>query len=182
MAELHGYLAVLRLQCAALEAFLRAAVVGPRSLVVMDIDETCLMNLAYVCDDLLGACMQYDGRYPVHTGLTPLLREVAGVFEVLRERGIAYAFVTARRDSIRALTENNLELEGLGGYVALHTRPDDDDGCVARFKQACRARLARTHDILCCVGDQVSDVSGAHTGVPFLLFNPFYVSGVSGGF
>lgn len=170
------YFAVLRQQFWALEAFLRGVDVGPRSLVVLDIDETCLLNLAYVRPDLQGACERYDDRYPLHTNLNPAIRESLGVFRVLRDRGIPFAFVTARRTDILALTEHNLREEGLGDYAALHTRPDDHQGPVAEYKQACRARLAESHDILCCVGDQLGDLSGAHVGVPFLLSNPFYVA------
>lgn len=168
-----AYAQVVRRQFCAIAHFLNAAPLKPTDVVVLDIDEVCLQNLMYTNNQCFAGA--FKDRFS--TGITPFLVESTPMFRALRRRGIPFAFVTGRKDAIRTLTEENLLAAGLGGYAELFTCPDAHTGPVAEFKSRCRRVLVdRGHTILCCVGDQLSDLSGPHAGVPFLVFNPFYVT------
>ena len=132
-----------------------------RPVAVLDIDETCLDNRSHV----LGLAQ----------GPNSMIPESAMLFDALRDRDIPYAFVTGRRDDDRTDTIENLRAVGLGEYVALYTMPEDSRD-IASYKEACRRDLETTHglSVVCTVGDQVTDVAGTCTGIPFLLFNPWY--------
>ena len=44
------------------------------------------------------------------------------------------------------------------------------------FKEQCRIEIVEKHNynIICCIGDQISDITGKYTGISFLIYNPFY--------
>jgi hypothetical protein len=114
---------------------------------------------------------------------TPIIPSVAleDVFDFLHTRAIPYVFITGRAEYLRSHTKRNLGLCGLNGYKRLYMMPNHGHGSanaspdnVAAFKERCRARLAEEYTVRLTVGDQRTDLSGAHTGIPLLIFNPFY--------
>lgn len=174
------YARILRLQYEALEVFLSASAWDVRDIVVLDIDETVVCDLPWID-------ATYESELTVHdqamfnktTNLNPWLLESRRVVDLLHSRDLAYAFVTGRKESLRALTEKNLALLGMDRYTHLYMCPNElatpTSASVAAFKERCRLDLERQgYRVICSVGDQVSDVAGSGAGHPFLLFNPFY--------
>lgn len=170
------YRCILDAQFKVVAAYLDNITFGSRDLVVFDIDEVCLLSLMHAAPEYESEYDRYRGSaYGFDTGMAPPIEECMQVFRVLARRGVGYAFVTGRRERIRAETRDNLRLAGLGDYVALYMCPSDYRGSVASFKALCREDLVSAgYTIVACVGDQPGDLHGPHAGMPFLIFNPFY--------
>lgn len=173
------YFDILDKQFHAIAQYLEALPVNESDIVVFDIDEVCLVNLMYTNHPrFLDLYEQYDTtKFNSENGLSPLVAQCEQVFDVLAKKRMRYAFVTGRRHRIRQLTIDNLAAVGLSGYDYLYTCPDDFGESMVAFKTACRKDIAsKGNTVVCCIGDQVSDITGDHVGIPFLMFNPFYVT------
>lgn len=141
---------------------------SPGELVVLDIDETCLSNVRYVLekqssehDDVIPACLQ--------------------LFEAMRHAGLKYAFVSGRREKLRRETIRDLHRAGFDAYEDVYLCPDEYSGDMWKYKSDARRDLHRRgYVIAATIGDQISDLMGEHTGLPFLLYNPYYRANARG--
>jgi histidinol phosphatase-like enzyme len=116
-----------------------------------------------------------DEIYNYTTGLIPINKECRLVFEFIHQNNIKYAFITGRRDYIRDITIENLNLVNLNHYSYLFTCPNDYIDEMKKFKEMCRKTLTQERlNIVYTIGDQLSDISGSNNGIPILLYNPFY--------
>jgi HAD superfamily, subfamily IIIB (Acid phosphatase) len=157
--------------------------------VILDIDETSLSNwknldlndFGFIPD---GSC-SLQARHAcgfsawIQRAEASRIAPTLEFFNAVRDRQIAVFFVTGRRDSQRGATIRNLKREGFRNWSGLMTRPDDDQGPIAKFKAAQRARIESDdkkwgYKIIANIGDQKSDLEGDPTGCPFKLPNPFY--------
>jgi len=177
--------------------------------VVLDADETVLLNLGYEYHEARSG-MPYNqqvwNRWE-RTGadrVSPVPGAVDAL-RALRQAGITIVFNTNRQASQAAATEAALAFAGVGPArhgETLFMSGDDDSGS---RKDARRARIAERYCVLALAGDQLGDFSdlfGASTlSIPerrrlaaagamaqrwgngwFLLPNPVYGSGVRGSF
>jgi len=65
----------------------------------------------------------------------------------------------------------------LNKYTYLFTCPNDYVGSMVEFKEKCREKVTKDgYSIIYCIGDQISDMSGKYIGLPFLIYNPFYIT------
>jgi predicted secreted acid phosphatase len=153
------YRQVLDHQFRAIACAVRA--MPPGRLVVLDIDETCLDNVQHV-----------RGHPATHNDIIPECRQM---FEAMRRAELKYAFVSGRRERLRAETLRDLKRAGLGDHEAVYLCPDDFTGDMWQFKAGARRDLENQgYAIAATIGDQISDITGGHTGVIFLLHNPHY--------
>lgn len=170
------YFEILKQQYDILLQFLTITNFKENDLIVFDIDEVCLSNLMYINNfSYTHLYNNYDTFiYNFKNGLTPIIKECIPVFDFLHSKNIKYAFITGRRDYIRLLTEKNLKLVQLDKYIKLYTCPNNFKQPIKFYKTQCRQELSNNYNIIACIGDQISDLEGHYTGLPYLIFNPFY--------
>lgn len=151
---------------------LKSTTFTENDMIIFDIDEVCLCNLMNYGLDVKEFG---NDKYNVFNGMIPLNIQCKQLFEFMHSNNIKYSFITSRRDFMRELTIKNLELENIDNYSYLFTCPDNYVGKISDFKETCRKTLVdEGWNIVFTIGDQVSDISGKYTGIPFLIYNPFY--------
>lgn len=152
--------------------FLKNIQIKDNDIIVFDIDEVCLNNLMY------NGVYIYDFEndiYNFKNGLIPLNTHCSNLFDYIHENNIKYSFVTGRKDYIRNITIENLNLVKLNKYIDLYTCFNKYIGDISIYKQKCKKDIInKGYNIICCVGDQISDINGINFGIQFLIFNPFY--------
>lgn len=127
-------------------------------------------------------------------GDAPALAPTLALYQAVLDAGFSVAFITGRRDgdASRAATAANLEAAGYGVacgdddatpppstapcYHSLTMRPPSDQAPVSVYKAAARGALeAAGLTIVASLGDQFSDLAGAHpAAASFKLPNPVY--------
>lgn len=167
------YKNILKTQFADILSYIKNINFNENDIIIFDIDEVCLCNLMY--HNLDYKEFNFDNNeYNCENGLIPLNTQCKKLFNYIHKNKIKYSFITGRRDYIRDITIDNLELVKLNKYNEIYTCPNDYIGDIQDFKEKCRKNISKKQNIVCCVGDQLSDISGQCTGIPFLIFNPFY--------
>ena len=176
---------------------------GHSAAIVLDIDETSLSNwtriyrdhFAYIAD---GDCAPNDDSKSCgdfawqRSGRAPAIGPTLNLYKSARCIGVQQPckpidvfFVTGRRESWapidnkspRQWTRDNLLAAGYTDVLDDHLflRSDHDAG-VADYKSGARAAIEKMFHvtIIANIGDQQSDLAGAHADRPFKLPNPFY--------
>lgn len=178
--------------------------------VVLDIDETALLNLGYEASDAQrqGAYDEQRWERWEQTGADKV-SAVPGAVEALqaaRREGVTVIFNSNRLAANAAQTEAALDGAGLG--PAEHGKTlwlRGDDGTTSSAKDARRWQIAERYCVIALVGDQLGDFSdlfnakelgpvtrrnaASETMIAplwgagwFMLPNPVYGSGLKGGF
>jgi len=170
-----------------IERRMKQSVIKPA--IVLDIDETSLSNWPNLKADDFGFFVDVDcksGELPcgfnnwIMKGAAPAIQPTLEFFNYLVSENIPVFFITGRRDSQRAKTEENLASATFKGWARLVTRRDDDHAdSIVPFKSGEREKIKNEgYTILASIGDQKSDLegnaSGAHFECGFKLPNPFY--------
>lgn len=150
---------------------LRKEPLSGRPALVLDIDETSLSNYADLSArnfDVSALALSAVGGHGV------ALRPTLQLYRYARAHGVAVFFVTGRPSAIESITTSNLRHAGFSrGWTALYEKPVSAG--TERFKSSTRAAIERRgYDILANVGDQQSDLDGAHADRDFKLPDPFY--------
>jgi predicted secreted acid phosphatase len=152
--------------------------------VVLDIDETSLSNWANIdaddfgfipggaCDTLPKGPCGFNAW--VALGAADAIKPALDLFNAAKAKKVAVLFVTARKESQRAVTEKNLHSAGYDGWAKLVLLPDGDTRSSQTYKTAARATLAKDYTIIANIGDQTSDLAGGSAECTFKLPNPFY--------
>ena len=183
---------------------------GARPLaVVLDVDETALLNLGYEYDDSSKA-RRYDsdrfGRWE-QSGIDKVLPVPGAVtaLRAMRDAGVTVIFNTNRSAENARFSEKTIALTGLGPARHGETLFLKGDAGGASGKDGRRALIAQRYCVVAMAGDQFGDFSDllnaktlsiqdrrrAATGGIFaslwgngwfLLPNPVYGPGVRGGF
>lgn len=144
--------------------------------VIFDIDEVCLCNLMYHGIEMPVPTFNNE-IYNYDNGIIPVNKACKKLFDFMHKNNIQYSFITGRRDYIRQVTIDNLKLEGLDNYKYLFTCPNDYVGNIQLYKENCRKEIVeKGYNIVCSIGDQISDIYGKNIGLPILIFNPFYIT------
>lgn len=180
---------------------------GQRPAVVLDIDETALMNLGYEADD-----SQRGGPYDQNrwdrweqTGLTAV-EPVPGALDAIRtarRAGVVVIFNSNRSAASADATSSALAIAGLGPAVYGDTLWLKGDGGSGSGKDSRRWAISARYCVIAMVGDQLGDFSDLFnaagmtpaqrrqaTGLPlvrmlwghgwFVLPNPVYGTGLKG--
>lgn len=152
--------------------FIKSIDIKDNDIIIFDIDEVCLNNLMY--NDINSVDFE-NGLYNFKNGLIPLNASCKPLFNYIHSNHIKYSFITGRKDYIRQITIENLDLVNLNKYIDLYTCINDYTGDINIYKEECKKdTINKGYNIICCIGDQISDISGTNYGIPFLIFNPFY--------
>jgi hypothetical protein len=149
--------------------------VGVAAIAVLDVDDTALSS--YGCLKAAGFDRAREGGACAWDAALPAIPQTLGLYRLARRRGVTVFFITGRRERWRRPTLRNLRLKGYTGRRRLIMRPDRErPGEHAGYKVRARRDLERRgHRIAVNLGDQRSDLRGAHARRAFKLPNPMYV-------
>lgn len=148
---------------------------GERLAVVFDLDETLLSNHGHMRAQNYGYVPAVWDTW-VAEARAPAIEPVAEVYRTARAHGVTVFYVTGRRVSQHAATEENLRHAGLADHAELHCKPDNYAGTTEAFKTAVRRRLTQEGWVIIAnLGDQHSDLAGGFAERTFKLPNPFYL-------
>lgn len=162
-----------------------------RPALVLDIDETALSNFSQILANDFGyirggSCVVEESselsspcgwKDWVGLGKATALSPILDLAQTAADRGVTLFFITGRRESLRAATEENLRSAGYPAWERLYMKPDDADlPSAVPYKSAKRAEIeAEGYTIILNVGDQYSDLGGGHSERALKLPNPFYM-------
>jgi hypothetical protein len=151
-------------QVQAIIAYIKTVSLPDNPCVILDVDETVVRNVETVRGE----------RHP--SAPAPPIEAMRPLEHVMRERGIAYVFVTSRTHEHDGLTKRDVETAGFGNHVGIYLsmNPMESADETARFKRQCRSVVAKKYSIVATIGDQVTDLIGEPLGQPFLIYNPYY--------
>jgi hypothetical protein len=159
-----------------------------RPAIVLDIDETSLDNWVEIHANNYGYIPEGDcdlSKPGTACGVkawdkslqATAIASTLKLFKAARERGVAVFFITGRKETERAATEDNLKRAGYAGWTQVIMEPAGGKSppSAADFKAPQRARIVmQGYTILVNVGDQPSDLAGGYAERSFLMPNPFY--------
>jgi 5'-nucleotidase (lipoprotein e(P4) family) len=177
----------------------------PRA-IVLDVDETVLLNLGYEYADAVRAAPYDPARWErwERTGAQAVMA-VPGAVEALtliRGMGVTVLFNSNRSAATAAYSRAAIEGAGLGPAVHGETLFLKGDAGVGSGKDVRRVQIATRWCVVAMVGDQLGDFSDRFIGTPaerraavqapgtierwgkgwFLLPNPVYGTGLAGGY
>ncbi|WP_241211872.1 MULTISPECIES: HAD family acid phosphatase [Sphingomonas] len=175
--------------------------------IVLDIDETVLLNLGYEADEAARGLSYDDARWrrweATGAGKVDPVPGAVEAISAARRAGVAVVYISNRTAANAPATARALEGAGLGKAVPGETLLLKEEGA-GSGKDARRAQVAETHCVVALVGDQLGDFSdlfsapgmtpaarrAAADGVQieplwgagwFMLPNPVYGTGLKGG-
>lgn len=156
---------------------------GKKRALVLDIDETSLLNdwPRLVCPDR----QAYDPvawQAWIESASAPAVGRTLELFDAARGRGLEVFFITGRHPDVMPATERNPRRAGYKGWSEIICEPLCGASpavptfpTAAAFKTAARWGLtARGYQIVLSVGDQESDLAGGYADATIRLPNPFY--------
>lgn len=146
-----------------------------KSAVVFDIDETALSN--YDLTKSIGfGYIQKMWHNSILKAELPAVKETKRFYDYLVSKNIHIIFLTGRYEEARKATKKNLIYRGYAKFDTLIVRaPSEKNIPAAEFKEAKRKILAQKgYSIIACIGDQLSDMTGANTGLKIKLPNYLY--------
>ncbi|XP_028764419.1 acid phosphatase 1-like [Neltuma alba] len=147
---------------------------------VMDVDDTCISNLAYYKDHAFG-CEAFDSaqfKQWITKAQCEAIQPMLLLFRQLLGRGFKVFLITGRDHARMAhITSLNLQRQGFIGYHRLLCRGEEHKGeSAAKYKSEMRRKIeGEGYKIWGNVGDQWSDLQGCSAGHrTFKLPNPMY--------
>ena len=146
-----------------------------KSVVIFDVDETALNN--YGLAELMGFGYVYEMNKKWNSELkAPAIPQVKELYEYLIAKGSKVIFLTGRNISEYEVTYKNLKQEGYAVFDTLITRRENEYKLTAtEFKSSKRVELIEMgYEIIGTVGDQWSDLEGAHYGIQVKIPNYLY--------
>ena len=146
-----------------------------KSVVIFDVDETALNN--YGLAELMGFGYVYEMNKKWNSELkAPAIPQVKELYEYLIAKGSKVIFLTGRNIPEYEVTYKNLKQEGYAVFDTLITRRENEYKLTAtEFKSSKRVELIEMgYEIIGTVGDQWSDLEGAHYGIQVKIPNYLY--------
>ncbi|MCH7724725.1 MAG: HAD family acid phosphatase [Bacteroidetes bacterium] len=146
-----------------------------KSVVIFDVDETALNN--YGLAELMGFGYVYEMNKKWNRELkAPAIPQVKELYEYLIAKGSKVIFLTGRNIPEYEVTYKNLKREGYAVFDTLITRRENEYKLTAtEFKSSKRVELIEMgYEIIGTVGDQWSDLEGAHYGIQVKIPNYLY--------
>ena len=142
--------------------------------VVFDIDETTLDNYENLKADKFAVVKESSVAWM--TGAkAPAIKGTKKIYDEAVSKGIYVFFITGRDKSLRAATENNLNIAGYTKYEKIVMHETTGETALV-YKTAARAALeTEGYRIILNVGEQESDILGGHSLYTLKLPNPMYI-------
>lgn len=177
----------------------------PRA-IVLDVDETVLLNLGYEYADGVNASTYDPARWArwERTGVKAVaaVPGAQAALTAIRAMGVTVLFNSNRSAETASYSQAAIEGAGLGPAVHGETLFLKGDAGAGSGKDARRALIAQRWCVVAMVGDQLGDFSDRFTGTPvqrrasaqaagvaerwghgwFMLPNPVYGTGLAGGY
>jgi acid phosphatase len=145
------------------------------STVIFDVDDTALSNYEYTKQ------IGFGYSHPVwiewiNSGKATAIPEVKNFYNWLISKNIKVIFITGRDVETYAATRKNLWEQGYTKFDTLIVRSDGERKLpAAEYKSMKREELAsKGYNIIACVGDQASDLTGKYVGIKIKLPNYLY--------
>jgi len=147
-----------------------------RSVVVFDIDETALSNYNMTKEIGFGFIPKLWDEWQ-QKGTAPAISQTKRFYDYLISRKIDVIFLTGREDFARESTRRNLVEKGYSKFDTLIVRTQSENKISAAiFKSIKREELTKNgYEIIACIGDQWSDLTGGNTGYKIKLPNYLYI-------
>lgn len=144
--------------------------------IVFDVDETILSNYNYIKSIDFGYEKDLWDVYLEESNAEPIDKTVK-LYEKALESGLSVVFLTARNSESCKDTYDNLVNSGITEFDTLICKGPEFQNSHSHFKETERKRLVeKGYDIVMCVGDQETDLTGENTGVKIKLPNKLYVT------
>lgn len=146
--------------------------------VIFDIDDSVLSTYPHQKETEFGYIQDIFHNW-VLKGDAPMVHGTKRLYDFLLSHGYKVIFLTGRFESERQATIKNLRANGFVGYKKLITRNcENRQEKASVYKPAQREKLINEgYTIVGSVGDQWSDMVGAHIGHAVKLPNYFYTIG-----
>ncbi len=144
--------------------------------VVFDIDDTLLTTYPEMESRSFGTLPSLDLEFLLNNHL-PAIPQTRDFYKYLVEhKKIGVILLSERQAALRHMTVENLKQQGFHGYERLILREKDEpSGSCVDFKSGWRSRIvAEGKNIICCVGDQQSDLCGGNAGLQVKIPNYMY--------
>lgn len=140
---------------------------GKQPLAIFDIDETTLSPYFFVKARIIERTKQGipddEDIHPTPEQFTSL-QPIKRLYDFFIEQGIAVAFITARDESRRGTTTQDLLHHGFATYAALITMPSWFKLSGGLYKELARTSLAKKYEIIMNVDDGHPNLQGEHVG------------------
>lgn len=158
------------------EAWIEKTSATERAALVLDIDETAITNWDYYKKLSFGFDYPSFHTFCLETR-AQALEPTHTLYEHARQRNVNVFFVTGRRETMHAITIDDLHEAGYPVWNDLMMAPAGyHERSISTFKTACRKRITEMgYHIIANVGDQESDLAGGHAEKTFKIPNPFYL-------
>jgi acid phosphatase len=147
-----------------------------KSAVVFDIDETALSNYEHSKKLGFGYVPKLYIEY-LKTGSATAIKETKSFYDFLVSKKIHIIFLSGREEEYLSITKRNLLDQGYSTFDTLIIRQDNERTIpAAEYKTIKRKELTKNgYDIIACIGDQWSDLTGGDTGYKIKLPNYLYL-------
>lgn len=149
---------------------------GEKLAVVFDIDETALSNYPeMLADDFGYQAKDFDNW--IKLAEAPAIPSTLRLYHEAQRLGIAVFFITGRKESQRAATEQNLRSQGYTGWQGLTLRAvgQEKEPTIQYKSQARSAVVKAGYTLVLNIGDQFSDLKGEPSAeLSVKLPNPYY--------
>ena len=152
--------------------------VGAKKLaVIFDVDDTSLSSWDFNLKENFGYNFERYTAYEL-AGNMPVIKSTLKLYQFAKNHGFAVFFISARRESQRAITELNLLKAGFNKHDGLFLKPlDSKKGHAAEAKCAAREKIHdKGYTIVLSIGDQKTDFIGCPSALNNIkLPNPMYI-------
>lgn len=147
-----------------------------KSVVVFDVDETALSNYAFTKEIGFGFIPKLWDEWQLK-GIAEVMPQTKRFYDYLVSKNINVVFLTGRPKNVWAATHRNLIEKGFVKFDTLIVRESNENKMHAtEFKSQKRNELVKNgYDIIACIGDQWSDLTGGNTGYKIKLPNYLYL-------
>ncbi|OQS02669.1 D-Tyr-tRNA(Tyr) deacylase [Thraustotheca clavata] len=134
---------------------------------IFDVDDTALSSYSYMKSVKYQAIPQTQHNYLIKFN-PPVNSIVHKFYEYIKWKDIKVIFISERPEHVRDATLRSLFLAGYREYSLILRSPQDQLMSVAVFKQKARHKVIKDNlKIIGCLGDQLCDITGDHTGYHF---------------
>jgi acid phosphatase len=143
--------------------------------VIFDIDDTVLSDYADAKSISFGYVPKLSHEWVLRAD-APAIQQTKNLYDYLVRRGFIIIFLTGRKHNEYDATIKNLRNQGFTTFEKLIVRQEDEERLTAeKFKSSRRKKLVEEgYRIVGCIGDQLSDLKGQHTGHKVKLPNVRY--------
>lgn len=156
---------------------LKKIAVTAKSVIVCDIDDTFMSCYEANKKWGFGYLMAIDTEWKwAQAANQPAIKPMKDLYDKLVKKGFKIIFLSNRPHHLFEATTKNLCKLGYTTYERLIIRPINDTITSGqKFKKKVRERLVKQgYNIVACIGDQESDITGKHSGITMKVPNYIY--------